>query len=371
MSDLHLLLFLTRGMTLSAWDQAGMFDREIALYKEVKKHVGQVSIVSYGGSDELRYLDRMDGVEIVCNRWDIHPRLYMLYLKYVLPFQLEQPFIAKSNQLPGAELASKVARLGRGNFLVRCGYLHSLHTARRHGQDSRAAQEATRLEKELFLSAAHGIVTTADMGNHIRTYSVAEDRLSVVPNYIVEEFFTPPAQVGEGVKRILFVGRLEDQKNPINMMKALKGLNVELDLVGEGSMKNELVRLAKEQGTRVNFHGNLPHLELVDMMRCCDLYLQPAKYEGHPKTILEAMACGLPVVAGDSPGISNFVLHGETAWLCGLEAKDIREALDTVIENQSLRMTMANNAREYAFQTVGLKRIVQMELEVYKKILER
>lgn len=371
LSETHLVVFMTKEVSLELWDRAGMLDREIAIYNAVRPFMRKLTLVTFGGKNDLKYQDRLPGVDIVTNRWNLPFTAYLLYIARALPLFWGRSVIVKSNQMRGAELVVKAARVAGGKSIVRCGYMYGLHTARVYGEHSPETQSSIDFEREQFLAADQCNVTAEDMRDQVIAYGVPTEKVDVVPNYVVEDYCSPPAEIKDKVVKICSVGRFEKQKNILNMLTALEGLDVELQLVGDGSLKKKAKKLVNDLGLHVEFRGNVGHRELLDVFKDSDLYLQPSRYEGHPKTILEAMACGLPVVAGNSPGISNFMRHGDTGWLCGLESEEIREAVLTVMSDLALRSDLALNARKYALQQVGLSHVMQRELDVYRKILAR
>jgi glycosyltransferase involved in cell wall biosynthesis len=80
------------------------------------------------------------------------------------------------------------------------------------------------------------------------------------------------------------------------------------------------------------------------------------------------MACGLPVIGADSPGIRELIVHGETGWLCGLDAKSIREAILYLLARPDLRAELGRNARRYVVENLSLERIVEMELALLREV---
>ncbi len=94
-----------------------MLDRELALYAALRPYVKGVTLVSYGDSRDRQYMDRLDGIRLACNRWGVHRRLYARALPYVYPLMWRGPSIAKSNQVPSADVALRVARLAGKKFV--------------------------------------------------------------------------------------------------------------------------------------------------------------------------------------------------------------------------------------------------------------
>jgi glycosyltransferase involved in cell wall biosynthesis len=114
--------------------------------------------------------------------------------------------------------------------------------------------------------------------------------------------------------------------------------------------------------------GNVTNHELPGYFQKATLYVQPSRYEGHPKTIFEAMACGTPVLAGDAPGIRQFIRHGETGWLCGLEADNIRAGIETLLADETLRARLGKAGCEYVVKHFAFEAVAQQELSVLAEV---
>jgi glycosyltransferase involved in cell wall biosynthesis len=367
MTSPRLLLFMTDGMSLRAWGAGGMLEREIALYKRLQERGVPVTLVSYGGRDELAYAETLGGIRIVCNRWGLPQGVYRAWLNRL--YRGRGQWIAKSNQTPGAEAALRAARRGGGRFIARCGYLFSEFNERAHGTDSAEARQARALEGRVFAGADRVVVTTSAMKDDIlRRYGLSEERVRVIPNYVDTRAFTP-ALIPTGDRRVCFIGRLESQKNPLALVEAAAGLDVDLLMVGEGSLRGEIERRAAELGVRLVLTGSRPNPELPGLLQTCALFVLPSRYEGHPKTLIEAMACGLPVLGADVPGIRELILHGETGWLCSAEPEGIRAAIQTLMQDANLRARLGQAARAFALKHFSLDRVVELELALIRELL--
>jgi glycosyltransferase involved in cell wall biosynthesis len=83
------------------------------------------------------------------------------------------------------------------------------------------------------------------------------------------------------------------------------------------------------------------------------------------------MSCGLPVIGTDSPGIKELIDHGVNGYLCGTDSESIENAIEELISRPKLRKKLGRNARQFTVENFSLDRIVEMELELYREILER
>ena len=88
-----------------------------------------------------------------------------------------------------------------------------------------------------------------------------------------------------------------------------------------------------------------------------------------PKTLLEAMACGLPVLGTDVDGIREVIRHGENGILCDADPKSIREAIISVMEDKELKEKVGEKARKTVEQRFSLDKLTNKELELYVQLL--
>ncbi|MBF0341980.1 MAG: glycosyltransferase family 4 protein [Magnetococcales bacterium] len=374
LSDLRLTLFFTASLSLTEWDRLGMLERETALYLALRPHLGGISFVTYGDGRDLDYRSRLPGIDIACNRWKLSWPWYWRWLAGVPARWKSGQVIFKSNQMPGADTALALAQRFGKPCIARCGYLHSVAMTLRHGPDSPEARRALEREGQVFRGADRVVVTTPLMAETVtRLHQVPGDRLRVIPNYVDVERFAPasPEERPEGrMARVLFVGRLDAQKDPLLLVRALAGEKAELWLIGEGPLREDLAAEARELGVACRFFGVVPHAQLPEWMGQADLFVLPSPHEGHPKALLEAMACGMAVVGrNDAPGVREAIAHEQTGLLCDPTPAGMRSAIRRILDHPELKAALGRRARDQAAREFSLARIVEQELDLLRDLL--
>jgi glycosyltransferase involved in cell wall biosynthesis len=344
-----------------------MFDREVALYERLRDLGVAVSFVTYGNSDDLAYRDRLQGINILCNRWGLPNSIYEKFLHRFYRKTLKSCDLIKTNQMNGADVALRSSQHWGKPLISRFGYMFSDHIARQYGDDSSHARKARKLEQHVFKSADRIIVTTDQMLKDIelRLPSCC-GKIDVVPNYVDTERFFPIKTKKDC--DILFIGRLANQKNPTALLEAAKKVKAQIVVIGNGPLEKELKENYGNMNGRLEWKGNIPNSELPGYMNISKLFVLPSHYEGHPKTLIEAMSCGMPVIGADSPGIREVIRHGENGWLCGTDADSISQAIQHLLENPDLAQRLGDNARQFVLQNYALEDIVEKELKVIKKV---
>ena len=254
-------------------------------------------------------------------------------------------------------------------MIARCGYLWSDFAERETGPASASARRARRAEARAFQIADRAVVTTQGMWERVvERYGIPPEKIQVIPNYILTDLFWPRPELRRP-DTVCFVGRLEEQKNPLALLEALDGLDVHLMMIGDGSLRLSLEAKAEAQGLDVTFLERVPHTELPAYMNQASVFVLPSLYEGHPKTLLEAMSCGLSVVGTDVPGIRELIRHRQNGYLCGTSPIEIRAAVQEVLSSRQLQREMGRNAREFAVANFSLERILELELALLSSLV--
>jgi hypothetical protein len=143
-------------------------------------------------------------------------------------------------------------------------------------------------------------------------------RVIIAPNGVDMATFAPEPSTAVGSTRcVLYVGRLSAEKNLERLVDAVGLLSppARLVLIGTGDLKNGLERRATAAGVTIEFRGVVPHGELPAHFKGADVFVLPSLTEGHPKVLLEAMACGLPCAASARGGNLTLVQDGLTGLL--------------------------------------------------------
>jgi len=372
MKTVSLVLFFTQGVSLSAWDRLGAFERETALYRGLQKHGVRISFVTYGDAGDLQYADRIPGIRILCNRWDLPPVHYVRWLALLHGWHLWRADVFKSNQIKGADVAARDARRFRKPLIARCGYVWSRQAVTQGGETGEALTRVKATEQNLFSAAERVVVTTEQMREYaLREYALPGNKVKVIPNYVLTDHFRPKREKNYDLRRICFVGRLEREKNLLALLEAVRGLDVELLIIGTGSQRAALDAQVRRNGLNVRFVDNRPHHELPQHLNTSGIFILPSRYEGHPKTLLEAMACGRPVIGTNVPGIRETIRHRETGYLCGTGPEEIRAAIEDVMRDAVLRQRMGEQGREYVLKHFSLQRVLPMELKLLRQLVNR
>ncbi len=197
-------------------------------------------------------------------------------------------------------------------------------------------------------------------------------RCVTLENFLEEQNFSVDLESKE--KKVLAVGRLHPVKGFDRLLEIWKDLSArhpdwELILVGDGEEEKALKALSEKIGLKasVTFTGALDHDAVLDLMKRSSIYAMTSLSEGFPFVLIEAMSCGLPAVAYDvRVGPRAIIQDG----LCGFLAEDgnkaaFSDAMETLMENTSQRLSFSQNALEHA-KNFTEEKIVQKWLALFE-----
>jgi glycosyltransferase involved in cell wall biosynthesis len=175
--------------------------------------------------------------------------------------------------------------------------------------------------------------------------------------------------------RICSLARFASPKDHRTLLQALATIRSgtwELDLAGDGPLEPDIRRLAAELGLagRVRFHGYLP--DPAPVLAAAQLYVLSSRSEGFPRTVLEAMRAGLPVVASDVGGVGESVTEGVSGLLVpARNPAALASALARLLADAALRRQMGEAARLAYQARFRWESMVEATAAIYATVLNR
>lgn len=193
----------------------------------------------------------------------------------------------------------------------------------------------------------------------------------VIPNGVDSGMFVPRARsrAGGGPTTVLFVGRFHQQKNLPFLLEQVARLHEaaphdwRLVMVGDGPERSAVEHAIQRLGLRdiTTLHGwQDDKLKLIALYHQADVLVNPSVYEGMPNVVLEAMACGLPVVASRIPGNDSLVIPGETGALFAPGDGDaLCNALQSLRDNPTRARAQGDAGRRRAEATFSWDQVAR------------
>lgn len=198
------------------------------------------------------------------------------------------------------------------------------------------------------------VVVSPSTRDDLTRRGLARDRILVIPNGLDHEKYSRGTE-GPDSDLVVFVGRIEFYKGVDVLLDAWARVLEErpearLVLVGAGTAEEEMRRRASsgKLGASVSFEGFVSEETKIGWMRRATVLVQPSHKEGWGLTVLEANACGTPVVATDVPGLRDSVRAGETGLLVAKgDAPGLAAGIVKVLGDPDLRARLAHGAGEW------------------------
>lgn len=215
-------------------------------------------------------------------------------------------------------------------------------------------------------------------------YGLSASDIDVVPYSIDLDCLQPRPLPIQETLRVLFVGRLEPLKGIYTLVDAMPQVvarvqNVEFVFVGADTRPNDKSCLAEMQRRlqangmtpRAILRGTLPYEKIRDEIWASHVCVLPSTWETYPNFVLEALACGRPVVASRVGGIPEMIRDGESGVLVEPgNSAELASALIRVLSNSDYSKCLAANARQRVERENSRERVARRQIEIYESTIE-
>jgi glycosyltransferase involved in cell wall biosynthesis len=218
-----------------------------------------------------------------------------------------------------------------------------------------------------------------DAGTLASTGTVRPERIVTIPGSGVDIDRFSPAQEPPGKPRVTLVSRMLWSKGVGDFVEAveiLRGRGVDFDavLVGDPDSENpqaipvETLRSWDNRGI-VDWTGHAA--DVADWWARSHVAVLPSHREGLPKTLLEAAACGRPIVTTDVPGCREVVEHGRNGLLVpASNAAALADAIEALVTDERRRLEMGRISRGIAVNRFSESVVIAKVLDLYRSMLE-
>ena len=205
-----------------------------------------------------------------------------------------------------------------------------------------------RLSKYIW-KRAKNVIANSEGLKELAQKTAPGQEIDVIYNGVdLNKFYPLPDKVINEKIKLISTGRLIERKGYAYLIDALKdNKNVELTLIGEGDLTDDLKKRSKVNNVEVKFIGRVAHDKIPDYLRSADIFVLPSLNEGMSNSILEAMACGLPVVATDTGGSKELIK--ENGYIVNKGSTlDLKKAIDRYLYDKDLIKSHSSKSRKIA-----------------------
>jgi phosphoheptose isomerase/glycosyltransferase involved in cell wall biosynthesis len=263
---------------------------------------------------------------------------------------------------------------------------HALGVVKQRYQGAKDTSPKERLQEEnrIIAAADHIIATCTDEMFELRRLGADLDRVTIVPCGVDLHMFRPDGPVDEGrpgMRRAVIVSRLVERKGIGNAIVALSEVpNAELVIAG-GPLRDVLEEDPEAQrlrgiaerwalSDRVELRGAVTRQDVAPLLRSADVVICVPWYEPFGIVALEAMACGVPVIASAVGGLIDTVVSGETGLhVAPRDPARITEALTRILSDDQLRERLGAGGLARAVGRYSWARVASSTLHVYEEVL--
>ena len=213
---------------------------------------------------------------------------------------------------------------------------------------------------KISLRFAQKVITISEyLKKELIKFGVPKNRIILIPNGISRSF----RPTWKDKNYMLFVGRLEKHKRIDQLIRLAKYIKFPLKIVGDGSERKKLEKLARKIGAPVIFIGQVERDKLIRLYQECSFFVSASRWEGFGLIFLEANACGKPVIGYDLTAVREIIIDGYNGFLVKSFEELKNRALE-LKENIKLRRKMGRNgvkfSKNYNWERIG---------EIYEKSL--
>ena len=215
-----------------------------------------------------------------------------------------------------------------------------------------------------------------------RPLGYPESKLRVIPNGVEvpatpsqsREAFLQELQLPEDAKLVMFVGRLAPQKRVPDLLWAMQLLRqadprAYLVIVGDGPLRASLEQYAREVEvlSHVRFLGHRP--DAASLLHHADVVWLASEFEGMSNSLMEAMACGRPIVASAIPPNQELIQHGVHGYLVNLgDTAGFAQFTLKLLNDSDLAARLGTAARDWVDTELSLRRMVERHIEMYREL---
>jgi len=175
-------------------------------------------------------------------------------------------------------------------------------------------------------------------------------------------------------KTIIYTGRLSPEKGVNFLISSFSKFNKETDcqliIIANGSERKRIVQLIKECQISKSTLLIRKADDIASYLNASDLFVLPSRFEGLSNSLLEAMACELPVISTSVGGSVDIIKDGVNGLLVDIDNEDhLIQAISKVLKDSSLANNLGKNARQTIIERCDLDKIAEEYLELYRKLL--
>lgn len=224
---------------------------------------------------------------------------------------------------------------------------------------------------------ADAILVRNSMAKDVLEQKGYKGRLEIITHGVDTDAFKPRdmSTQNKDTKPVIgYVGSLVEQKGINHLLKAAHDLQCKILIVGDGREKENLSKLSRDLQIDVQFEPAASHKQVADYMNRMDIFVLPSLtrpnwVEKFGRVLIEAMACGIPVIGSSSGEIPNVLREAGLIFEEG-NPDDLRNKITSLLNNKDLRIKLGKLGRERAVKNYSWRSIAGKTVNIYEQLLK-
>jgi len=371
---MNIILIFTYGVSLKNWDNSGLIQREILLYEKLHKMYGiKFIFITFGDEQDEKYKHIYDFIEVVPvykyierSKFEILNLIKVCLFSKKLKSLIKNPSLIKTNQMTGSILGIFLKRYLKIPFIVRTGY--NIYDFSKYEKRRVLVRFFYFVLTQLTLLFSDTYLVTSYVDKYsLKSKFFTKNNIKVFPNWVVMPIRDKKKE--RYSNKILSIGRLENQKNYIELINKIKNSKYGLTIVGSGTLKNEIISKSKDLNIDLEIIDRVGYEEIFSVYQKYKIFISASSFEGNPKVVLEAMANGCLVIAKNNKNIKEIIRHKVNGILYS-DDDDLNSIIKFYLNSESERLKIVSAAYKYIENNNLLDRLCEKEHEEYLRLLK-
>ena len=364
---MKILVFLTYNRSLESWKEDGTLDRELNYYSILSEKLNaEITFFSYASQDESFFLKNYNNLFVISiyskvKRKKINKFFYPFFYILKNKKKFKKFNFIKTNQNLGSWNAVFLKIIFKKKILISRSGFDLYHFAKIKKQNIIKSY----LINFLIYHFSNKIIITTDFYKEFisKNFFIKKKKIFVIPNFIDQKIFYKK-NFKKFTTKVLFVGRFTKQKNLFELLDFFSNTNLDVVLVGDGNLKHELSIYSKKINCNLSFvDQKINNFELSNLYNKYQYFALFSHYEGNPKVLLEAMACGLICFVKNSIGINNIIQHNVNGYVVDSFNKD---DLLSILDNDN-NDKISKSGIDFITKNHNINLISDLELNLYQR----
>ena len=354
-------------MSLEEWDKLRILDRETLVYRKLTKNEDvSFKFVTYGNENDLSYQEKLKNIEIIpiykyLNKPD--NKTLQLLQSFIAPFKLKKVIgdtdIYKTNQMYGSWFPITLKLIRNKPLIVRTGFDLYSFGKKQNKKNTKLFFYFMLTQIAILFSSLYFVTSKTDHDYLLKKYLwLNKKKLKIRPNWVSETSYENIEN--RAADKVLSVGRLEGQKNMKGLIKEFRDSDIVIDIVGDGSEREDLKKLANELNVNVNFLGLVKYDELLDLYKNYKYFVLYSDFEGHPKSLIEAMSRGCICFVKGNENTKEIIQHNFNGFIID----ELKESVPSFLSNKlriKEEISISKKAYEFSINNYSLEKTINIE----------